>query len=223
MLKFSERKVVRLVKWGGLPAQTIAGQLRFNRMDVLDWAIAHQTQMAERPADESTLPPPHPSLAAALESGGIHHEVPGDDREAALRSVVARLPLPKDFDRESLFQLFMAREARGSTAVGDGIAIPHVRRPIVLHVPRTLMTLCFLARPIAYEAPDGRPVQALFSVLSATVADHVRLLDRLARALHDARFRKSVAGTEPREAILRAARRLDEAEGPGDGNGPLAA
>ncbi len=223
MLRISERNVVRLVKWGGLPAEMVAGQLRFNRMEVLDWAIAHQIQLGERPADESTRPQPRLSLADTLEAGGIHYEVPGDDRKAALRSVVARLALPEDFDREALLQLFMAREARGSTAVGDGIAIPHVRRPIVLHVPRTLMTLCFLVRPIAYAAPDGKPVRVLFSVVSATVADHVWLLARLSRALHDARFRKSVAATEPREAILRAARRFEEAEEPGGTSGPRVA
>jgi PTS system nitrogen regulatory IIA component len=73
--------------------------------------------------------------------------------------VVARLSLPEDFDRQLLLRLFLAREALGSTAVGDGIAIPHVRRPIVLNVPRSMVTLCFLKRPVAYQAPDGKPVR----------------------------------------------------------------
>jgi mannitol/fructose-specific phosphotransferase system IIA component len=47
-------------------------------------------------------------------------------------------------DRELLFRLFQAREAAASTGIGDGIAIPHVRNPIVLHVTKPLIALCFL-------------------------------------------------------------------------------
>ena len=116
-----------------------------------------------------------------------------------------------DFDRESLVRLFMAREAVGSTAVGDGIAIPHARRPIVLPVPRTLVTLSFLKQPIAYAAPDGKPVNILFSVISPTVAAHVQLLARLARTLHDPAFRRSLVKAKSCQTILREARRVEMA------------
>ncbi len=46
------------------------------------------------------------------------------------------LPLPEAIDRDLLLRLFLAREALASTAVGDGIALSHVRNPIVLHVSR---------------------------------------------------------------------------------------
>ena len=46
-----------------------------------------------------------------------------------------------------------------STAVGDGIAIPHVRNPVVLHVGRPAIALCFLERAIEYGALDGKPVR----------------------------------------------------------------
>ena len=42
------------------------------------------------------------------------------------------VPLPEGVDREFLLHLFLAREASASTAIGDGIAIPHVRNPIAL-------------------------------------------------------------------------------------------
>jgi PTS system nitrogen regulatory IIA component len=131
--------------------------------------------------------------------------------------------LPPDFDREHLLQLFLAREALGSTAVGDGIAIPHARRPIVMHVPRPLVTLCFLKRPIIYQAPDGRPVRILFSVISPTVTAHVQLLSGLAHALQDPGFRKSIVETRTRDVILREARRIETSERPAGGTSPQAA
>ncbi len=223
MLKESEVTVTRWVRRQGLPAQRVAGQFRFNRVEVLDWAIAHQVRVEINPEDRRADCRPRVSLAAALEAGGVHYKVPGDDREAALRAVVSLLPLPEDFDRELLLRLFLAREALGSTAVGDGVAIPHARPPIVLHVPRSLVTLCFLKRPIAYKAPDGKPVRVLFSVISPTVSAHVQLLARLSRALYDPGFRDSVARARARTIILREARRVEKAEQSAEAASPRAA
>jgi nitrogen PTS system EIIA component len=223
MLKVSESTVTRWIRQRGLPAQRVAGQFRFNRVEVFDWALAHQINVESSPEDHRADSQACESLVDALEAGGAHYKVPGDQQEVALRAVVSRLPLPKDFDRESLLRLFLAREALGSTAVGDGIAIPHARRPIVLDVPRSLVTLCFLKRPIAYQAPDGKPVRILFSVISATVTAHVQLLAGLSRALHDPGFRRSVVGTKPREIILREARRIENTELSPEGTSPRAA
>jgi PTS system nitrogen regulatory IIA component len=212
MFKVSEGTVTRWIRQQGMPAQRVAGQFRFNRVEVLDWAVDNRIKMETSSVDPRIDCPPWVGLADALEAGGVHYRVPGEDREAALGAVVARLPLPEDFERETLLRLFLAREALGSTAVGDGIAIPHVRHPIVLNVPRSLVTLCFLTGPITYQAPDGKPVRILFSVISPTMTAHVQLLARLSRALQDRGFRKSVVGTKPREVIVREARRLEQSE-----------
>ena len=223
MFKVSEGTVRRWIRQQGLPAQRMAGQFRFNRVEVLDWAVDNRIKMETSSVDHRVDCPPWESLADALEAGGVHYKVPGEDREAALCAVVARLPLPEEFDRELLLRVFLARESLGSTAVGDGIAIPHVRRPIVLHVPRSLVALCFLTRPIAYQAPDGKPVRMLFSVICPTVAAHVQLLARLSHALYDPSFRASVAGTKAREVILEEARRVEQSEQALEGNRPRAA
>ncbi|MBI3466649.1 MAG: PTS sugar transporter subunit IIA [Planctomycetes bacterium] len=223
MFNVSEPTVMRWVKKQRLPSQWVAGQLRFNRTEVLDWAIAHQIKVERNFIDQRVDGQPCVSLADALEAGGIHYRVPGDDQQAALREVVCRLPLPEDFDRAMLLQLLLTREESGSTGVGDGIAIPHVRHPIVLYVPTSVVTLCFLQQPISYHAPDGKPVRILFSVISPTVASHVQLLAQLSRALHDVNFRKSVVGMKSRDVILRAARRIERAEQSAQGTTPRAA
>jgi PTS system nitrogen regulatory IIA component len=212
MFNVSEATVTRWVKQEELPAQRVAGQFRFNRFEVLDWAIAHRIKVGSSPVEKEDDCQLSVSLADALEAGGVHYKVPGNDQQSALRAVVSCLPLPEAFDHELLLRLFVAREALGSTALGDGIAIPHARRPIVLHVPRSFVTLCFLKHPIAYQAPDGKPVRILFSVISPTVTAHVQLLSRLSRALNDSGFRKTVAGTKPREVIVQEARRIEMAE-----------
>lgn len=80
--------------------------------------------------------------------------------------VVEAMRLPEAVDREQLLQVLLAREALASTAIGDGVAIPHVRNPIVLHVARPAITLCLLERPVdplrfPWSIPGGNPSLAL--------------------------------------------------------------
>ena len=117
MLKVSEATVVQWVKRRGLPGQRIGDWLRFNWSEVFDWALAHQMKV-ESTTNENT---PHAwhrvSLADALEAGGLHYRVPGRCMESTLRSAVARLLLPRSFDRRFLLELLIARDSHGFVAM----------------------------------------------------------------------------------------------------------
>jgi PTS system nitrogen regulatory IIA component len=210
LLKVSEKTVYRWIDQGVLPAYRVNEQYRFNRAELLEWATSRKmnvsTELFEEP-ESSTVP--LPGLADALQAGGIFYRVSGTDKASVLRAVVEHMRLPEEVDREFLLRVLIARENLQSTGVGDGIAIPHVRNPIVLHVSRPLITLCFLEKPVDYEALDGKPVGALFSLVSPTVRAHLRMLSRLAFALHDAGFKSAVTGQASRDEILREARRVE--------------
>ncbi len=109
--------------------------------------------------------------------------------------------------------LFLAREASASTAIGDGIAIPHVRNPIVLQVARPAVTLAFLSKAVDFGALDGRPVHVLFSIISPTNRSHLQLLSRLSFALHDGKLRQTVARQATREEIVQEFRRVEASMG----------
>jgi PTS system nitrogen regulatory IIA component len=125
--------------------------------------------------------------------------------------MVDHLPLPPEFDRTFLLHVILARENLQSTSIGDGIAIPHVRNPIVQHVSQPMITLCFLARPVDFDALDGQPVHALFSLISPSVRAHLRLLSRLSFALHDDRFKQVVMTHGTRAEVVAQAVRIDRA------------
>jgi nitrogen PTS system EIIA component len=211
-LSVSESTVTRWIKHRGLPARYVAGQYRFNRAELLEWAAAHQVKVSLEMFDRlEAEEEPVPTLAEALEAGGIFYQLPDTGKERALRALVGVLPLPDGTDQELLLRLFLAREASASTAVGDGIALPHVRNPIVLHVARPTVTLCFLERAVDFGALDGKPVQALFSLICPTMRSHLQMMARLSHALHDANFKEAVVRQGPRDEILQEARRIDAA------------
>lgn len=220
-LGVAEQVLIRWAERGELPAQYVDGQYRFNRVELLEWAAQHTLPVSPEILEEPGTRSPRILLSSALRAGGVHPAVPGTDREGVLRAVVERLPLPPGVDRALLLDTLLAREKLGSTALGGGIAIPHPRDPIVLRVRAPLLAACYLAAPADFAAPDGRPVDTLFVMVTPSVRDHLHLLAALASALRDPVLRERLAaraGPEPllaqverveREQAARRAERLD--------------
>jgi len=212
LLKVSEKTIYRWINQGILPAYRVNEQYRFNRAELLEWATSRKmnvsTDLFEEPESHTA---PLPSLVEALQAGGIFYRVDGTDKESVLRAVVEHMRLPEEVDRDFLLRVLLARENLQSTGIGDGIAIPHVRNPIVLHVLRPMITLCFLEQPVAFGALDGKPVNVLFSLISPTVRAHLRMLSRLSFALTDAGFKQAIVNQASRDEILNQARRVEAA------------
>ena len=202
LLGVSEKTIYRWIAQDKLPTHRVNEQYRFNRAELLEWAtsqhVAVSPKMLEEPEDAFI-----PSLEEALRAGGVHYRVAGADKPSALRSAVEILPLPQEVDREFLLQVLLARESVGSTAIGDGVAIPHVRNPVTLHIPAPIVAICFLEKPIDFAAIDGKPVHTLFTIVSPTIKAHLSLLSKLAYGLHLPAFAAALAERASREEIFR--------------------
>lgn len=210
-LGVDEDTVHRWIKDRGLPAHRLNERLYLNAIELWEWATENGVQVSRDLLDrERERPEATPSLATMLAAGGIHHDVPGEDRSSVLREVVSRLPLPAEVDRAFVTAVLEAREAMGSTGIGDGIAIPHVRNPILLQVGEPSVTLCLLRAPVEFDAIDGRPVHALFTVVSATVPAHLRILSQLGFALHDEPLRELLSARAAGDAILARIREIEQ-------------
>lgn len=208
----NEDTVYQWIESGGLPARKVAGRLRLNREELVEWATASGVRISPNvlnTGDEKN--DPILSVADALEQGGVFHDVVGDDKPAVLKAVVELIQLPKTVRRDFLLQVLMAREALGSTGVGDGIAIPHPRNPIVLNVARPLISLHFLRHPVDFEALDGKPVDTLFMIISPTIRMHLHVLSTLAFFLHDPSIKTLLKQKTAAEEILADMRRAETA------------
>jgi PTS system nitrogen regulatory IIA component len=209
MLHVSETEVYRWIRDRAIPVHRVSDHYRFHRAELLEWATARGLRVSAddfRQHDEQHVEIPR--LSDALEAGGVHHGVAGMDRRSVLRAVVDVMPID-EADRDLVYDFVLAREALGSTRVGDGIAIPHVKNPIVLHVARPTVTLCFLAEPVELGAAAAKPVDKIFSLVTSTVRAHLFLLSRLSAALHDARFKEAIVRRAPASEVLAEARRIE--------------
>ena len=210
LFNVSEKTVYRWIDQGILPAYRINDQYRFNRAELLEWATSRRMNVSpDIFAEPESSATPLPSLVEALQAGGIFYRIGGTEKESVLRAVVETLRLPEEVDRGFLLRVLLARETLESTGIGDGIAIPHVRNPVVLHVARPLITLCFLEHAVEFGALDGKPVSIVFSLISPTVRAHLRLLSRLSFALQDPRFKTVLQRQGARDDIFAEAHRVE--------------
>jgi PTS system nitrogen regulatory IIA component len=217
----TENTVKKWVSEHNLPCEVIDDRYRFNRAELLEWATIRKLDVPpsifEAVNGDAVS---EGSLVAALERGGIAYGVKAPHKRALLRAIVDGLPLPEKIDRDVLWDLFLAREALGSTALEGGIAVPHPRRPVVLDVERPLVHLCFLTTPLDFQASDGKWVDTLFAMIAPTVHEHLRLLARLASVLKNPDVRRALSERAPPRDILAA---MSQAERTLDGRAAGAA
>ncbi len=202
-LGVNDTTVRRWINQRALPAHSVDERLYFNPIELWEWAVEAGVPVSRALLEDARRSPDEvPPLAELLREGGIFLDVEGSTKHEILAAFVERLPLPPEQDRRFLLEVLEAREALGSTGIGDGIAIPHVRNPIVLHIARPFLTLCLLRNPVEFDALDGKPVHALFMVVSPTVPMHLRILARLGFVLRDSKLRQMLGSQADAGEIL---------------------
>lgn len=82
------------------------------------------------------------------------------------------------------------RESLASTAIGDGVAVPHGKVKGVDALTAFLLTV---PSGVAFDAPDGRPVEVVLALLAPpTAPDPLKALAKLSRVLRDGAFRRKL-------------------------------
>lgn len=111
--------------------------------------------------------------------------------EVASDLLAARHP---GLSARALFEALMNRERLGSTALGEGVAIPHCRT----ECDRILGGFLHLNDPVEYDAPDGEPVDLLFVLVVPPEEStaHLEVLATLARLFQDAGNRRELRRQE---------------------------
>jgi PTS system nitrogen regulatory IIA component len=178
LLNVPEKEVREWAHANKLPHLDAQGRLRFNRQAILEWALAcgHSLNLGAVEEESAGLPP----IAELFTPQRFHYNVPGCSFAEVFRAAIEMFELPSEADKELIHDLLVSREKLMTTAIGDGLAIPHLRVPLVANVPRPTLGIFFTAEPIDMGALDGTPVHTLFVLLSLTPKQHLELLARLA-------------------------------------------
>lgn len=141
-------------------------------------------------------------LSTLLPLANILVEAEARDKSAALDCTAALFAASTDIACERIRASLDAREAMGSTGLGQGVAIPHGR---IRGLRQACAAVIRLARPLEFGAPDSQPVSLLFALLVPENAsqEHLELLSELAQMLSDRALREALH-TQPDAASVLA-------------------
>ncbi len=107
-----------------------------------------------------------------------------NNKKQAIQELAARAAELTGQAERAILEILQQREKLGSTAVGNGVAIPHGKLP---KLTRLFGLFAKLQKPIDFDALDGEPVDLVFLLLApeGAGADHLKALARVARLLRD--------------------------------------
>ncbi|MFH1678607.1 MAG: PTS sugar transporter subunit IIA [Candidatus Omnitrophota bacterium] len=111
--------------------------------------------------------------------------------------------------RNKLIEALMAREALGSTAIGQGVGIPHAKSDCV----NKLVAAFGLSRKgVNFDSLDGDPVYIFFLLLAPldSAGPHLKALARIPRLLKDKYFRDSLRQSQDEKTVIRIITQEDE-------------
>jgi PTS system nitrogen regulatory IIA component len=130
-------------------------------------------------------------------------ELVGNTKSEVLRELAQPLATKyHEFDVAALTAVLAERERLGSTAIGDGIAIPHGK---VRGVKQILGTFGRHRRGVDFESLDGRPTHLFFVLVAPedSTSLHLKALARVSRLFKDNSFREHLMEANEANEIFR--------------------
>lgn len=121
-------------------------------------------------------------------------------KKQVLQQLAAHAAAELKLSERSVFEVLLERERLGSTAVGQGIAIPHGKHP---QVTQLYGLFARLETPVDFEAVDDRPVDLVFLLLAPedAGADHLKALARVSRLLRNQSVVEKLRATRDAAAL----------------------
>jgi len=138
-----------------------------------------------------------------LSESGIVLDFEGKDKRQALQLLARKFSTscPK-ISQKSLLSALLKREALGSTAIGNGVAIPHAR---INAITASKGFLAISRKGIEFSALDGNPVHILFAIAypEKSVGEHLKVLSIVAKLLRDKFIRDLILAANSPEQVLK--------------------
>ena len=149
-------------------------------------------------------------LPAFIHRGGVFFEVEGTTPEEIYKKISEMIEIPDGISAEQIYNALCAREKVLSTAVGNGIALPHARASIIKDAEQQKICVVYLKNPIDMQAPDEREVFVMFVLLTQNSQVHLKVLTELAGLFRNLRFRKALESHAGEAELLSLIRELDK-------------
>ncbi len=137
-------------------------------------------------------------------------QLTGRDKASAIEEMAALLAARHaELDQKDVRAVFLERERISTTAIGEGVAIPHGKLP---NVDRVRGVFARSAQGIDFASLDGEPTHLFFALIAPqnAAADHLKALARISRLLKDEGFRRRLMEAEDAQELYTLIAEEDE-------------
>lgn len=185
-LKLSDKTVLKMVKNQEIPCAKIANQWRFSRGTLNDWLtskmeVIPQNDLSRLIESEYDSVP----LSRLMDEEDILMDLKSKDREGIIRELAERAYASQLIsDKDQFIRKLIEREELTSTAIGSGVAIPHLRQASADVVKEARIIIGLSKSGVDFASFDGKPTNLFFLLVSDSEVVHLRLLSKLSRILH---------------------------------------
>lgn len=186
-LRVSDRTVYDWAQKGEIPAGKIGTVWRFKKSEVENWVNA---KLSSNTAKQAEIKVQIRNILSPDRIVFINH-TSKHDALVELADVLATAPQVKD--GQELTEQILKREELMSTAIGRGIAIPHVRLSSVTDL---VMAVGVCKKPIAdFQTLDDEPVKLLFMIAAAynQHSYYLKTISQFSAKLKDSDLRAAIA------------------------------
>jgi PTS system nitrogen regulatory IIA component len=216
-LQRDARELSKLANRGHLPGQKVGGEWRFATAEIHYWL---ETQLpAYSEAELSALETgasrgaghTQPLVASLLTEATMAVPLAAGTKASVLKELITVAEGSwQVYDADAMLSAIRAREDMGSTALDNGVALPHPRRPLPDTVQgEALVAYGRTSRGIPFGAPAGGLSDIFFLVCCRDQTTHLRVLARLARLMLRPGFVDDLRGADSASATYQL---IDAAE-----------
>ncbi len=186
-LKLSTKTLQKMVKNKEIPCTKIANQWRFSKPMIDDWLrikmeVIPKNDLSRLIEKEYDYIP----LSRLIDEDSMIMNLESDNKIGVLSELAQKAFDNKLIsDKEYLIYKLIEREKLISTAIGNGIALPHLRKPSdeIINEPKIVIGIS--GEGINYDSSDGKPTHIFFLILSDSEVVHLRILSKIASVLRN--------------------------------------
>jgi len=147
-------------------------------------------------------------ISELIRKGGVYDNIEGSTPEEVYKNISKIIKLPQSLSQDAVYEALCYRERLMTTAVGNGIALPHARNPLLKLEDDQRIAVVYLKEPLNMKAPDGCKVFVMFVLFSQNSQTHLLVLSSLVELFKNSEFKKLLEAHTDEEGLIKAIKSL---------------
>ena len=180
-LKISEKSVIRMAQKGEIPVTKIASQWRFMKAVIDDWLISRMDVSNKSYLSNVSKNNIPLYTSRLIKPEYILMNIEPGNKETILKQLIKPLIENNLIKDEQIYlKLLIEREEIVSTAIGKGIAIPHIRNPKQYPIAQPSIIIGICKEGTNFESFDSQETYIFFLVCADCEVVHLKIMAKIA-------------------------------------------